>query len=164
MKYMTRAMARKATLENVQIRKSTNSDYTYDLNDAFLQNIYNKSDQHTSRVCLPEQQDIDLNAPLTQDKDIIEPIVHVSNKQDLSTKTLILEQQRDSTLSSLFQNMVLEDEISSVPCCYYKKNGVLMRKWRQPDVPSEAEWAVKHQDVLPKSYHNGALSLSLYGS
>ena len=153
-------MAQKAILENAQVGKTTNSDYIYDLNDTFLSSMYKESDQETSRVCLPEEQDIDQNAPLTQDKDLIEPNVHVSNKQDLSTKTLILEQQKDSTLSSLFQNMVSEDEISSVPCCYYKKNGVLMRKWRPPDVPSDAEWAVKHQVVLPKSYRNGVLSMA----
>ena len=157
---VTRAMAQKANIDNAQVGKNTNSDYTYDLNDTFLSSMYNESDQQASRVCLPEKQDIAQNAPLTQDKDLIEPNVHVSNKQDLSTKTLILEQQKDSTLSPLFQNMVSEDEISSVPCCYYKKNGVLMRKWRPPDVPSDAEWAVKHQVVLPKSYRNGVLSMA----
>ena len=156
---VTGAMAQKANVENAQVGKSTNSDYTYDFNDTFLSSMYNESDQQTSKVCLPEKQDIQ-NAPLTQEKDLIEPSIHVSNKQDLSTKTLILEQQKDSTLSSLFQNMVSEDEISSVPCCYYKKNGVLMRKWRPPDVPSDAEWAVKHQVVLPKSYRNGVLSMA----
>ena len=157
---VTRAMAQKATLENAQVGKSTNSDYTYDLNDTFLSSMYNESDQQTSRVCLSDGQDNDQNAPLTQDKDLIEPSIYASNKQDLSTKTLILEQQKDSRLSSLFQNTVSEDEISSVPCCYYKKNGVLMRKWRPPDVPSDAEWAVKHQVVLPKSYRNGVLSMA----
>ena len=153
---VTRAMAQKATLENAQVGKTTNSDYIYDLDDTFIPNMFNESDQHTSRVCLPEEQDIDQNASLNQDKDLIESSIHVSNKQDLSTKTLIFEQQKDSTLSSLFQNTVSEDEISSVPCCYYKKNGVLMRKWRPPD----AEWAVKHQVVLQKSCRNGVLSMA----
>ena len=35
-----------------------------------------------------------------------------------------------------------------------------MRKWRPPDVPSDAEWAVKHQVVLPKLYRNGVLSMA----
>ena len=157
---VTRAIAQRANIENAQVRKSKISDYTFDLNDTFLSDMNNESNQQTSRVCLPEKQDIDQNAALTQDNDLIEPNVHVSNKQDLSTKTLILEQQKDSTLSSLFQNMVSEDEISSVPCCYYKKNSVLMRKWRPPGVPSDAEWAVKLQVVLPKSYHNGVLSMA----
>ena len=93
---VTRAMAQKANIENAQVGKSTNSGYTYDLSDTFLSSMYNESDQQTSRVCLPEKQDIDQNARLTQDKDLIEPNDQVSNKQDLSTKTLILEQQKDS--------------------------------------------------------------------
>ena len=95
---VTRAMAQKANLENAQVGKTTNSDLIYDLNDTFLSSIYKESDQQPSRVCLPEEQDINQNAPLTQDKDLIEPSIHVSNKQDLSTKTLILEQQKDCTL------------------------------------------------------------------
>ena len=114
---VTRAMAQKATLENAQVGKNTNSDYTYDLNDTFLPSMYNESDQQTSRVCLPEKQDIDQNAPLTQDKDLIEPNVPVSNKQDLLTRTLILEQQNYSTLSSLFQNMMSEEEILQKEWC-----------------------------------------------
>lgn len=34
---------------------------------------------------------------------------------------------------------------------FYKKNGVLMRKWRPPDVSVEDEWAVKHRIVVPKT-------------
>ena len=83
--------------------------------------MYHESDRQTSWVCLPEEQDIYQNAPLTQDRDLIEPSVHVSNKLDFSTKTLILEQQKDSTVSSLYEIIMSEDEISSVRCCYYKK-------------------------------------------
>ena len=77
---VTKAMAQKATLENAQVGKTTNSDYIYYLDDTFIPSMFNESDQHTSRVCLPEEQDIDQNAPLTQDKDLIEPSIHVSNK------------------------------------------------------------------------------------
>ena len=64
---VTKAMAQKATLENAQVGKTTNSDYIYYLDDTFIPSMFNESDQHTSRVCLPEEQDIDRNAPLTQD-------------------------------------------------------------------------------------------------
>ena len=36
---VTRAMAQKATLENAQVGKTTNSDYIYDLNDTFLSSM-----------------------------------------------------------------------------------------------------------------------------
>ena len=87
-------MAQKAILENAQVGKTTNSDYIYDLNDTFLSSMYKESDQKTSRVCLPEKQDFDQNAPLIQDKDLIESSIHVSNKQDLSTKTLLTVPRR----------------------------------------------------------------------
>ena len=65
---VTRAFARKATVENVQVGKSTNFDYKYEINDTFLPSMYDESDQQTSIVCLPEKQDIGQKAPLPQDK------------------------------------------------------------------------------------------------
>ena len=44
--------------------------------------------------------------------------------------------------------------------CYYLKNGVLIRKFRPPDVPADADWAIQHQIVLPKSYRNEVLSIA----
>ena len=75
---------------------------------------------------------------------------HVSNKQDFSTKTLILEQQKYSTVSSLYENIMPVDDISSVPYAITK---------RPPDT-ADAEWNVKHQVVLPKSYCNTVLSMA----
>lgn len=41
-----------------------------------------------------------------------------------------------------------------------QKNGVLMRKWRPPDVPADDEWAVKCQIVVPKVYRPEILSMA----
>ena len=111
----------KSHLENAQVENGHNSDYLYNLDGTFSPSMYHEIDLQTFWVCLHEEQVIYQNAPLTQDKFLIEPSVHVSNKQDFSTKTLILEQQKGSTVSSLYENIMSEDEISSVPCCYYKK-------------------------------------------
>ena len=35
-----------------------------------------------------------------------------------------------------------------------------MKKWRTHYVPADAEWAVYHQVVLPKSYRNEMLNLA----
>ena len=35
-----------------------------------------------------------------------------------------------------------------------------MRKFRPPDVPADADWAIQHQIVLPKSYRNEVLSIA----
>ena len=96
---------KKPPSKNAKEGKTQNLDYVYYLNDTFLPSMNNESDQQTYRVYLPEQQDIDQN----QDKGLNEWRFHGLNKQDFSTKTLILEQQKDSTLSSFFQKVVLED-------------------------------------------------------
>ena len=44
--------------------------------------------------------------------------------------------------------------------CFYKRNGVLMRKWRPLDAPADEEWKVKHQSVVPKVYRNEVSSIA----
>ena len=78
----------------------------------------------------------------------------------LSRLQLILEQQSDPELSPLFQRAVSEQEASQVPVCYFTKHGILMRKWRPPDVPADDEWTVNYQIVVPKSYRHEILSLA----
>ena len=40
------------------------------------------------------------------------------------------------------------------------KDGVLMRKYRSPDIPAEDEWKLYHQIVVPKLFRNHVLSLA----
>ena len=85
----------------------------------------------------------------------------LSEKADkMSTSQLIAEQHKDTELASLFAGVVNENEVSQNPVCRFTKNGVLMRKWRPPDVSMEDEWAVKHQIVVLKSYRQEILSLA----
>jgi len=63
---------------------------------------------------------------------------------------LIHEQQCDTALSQLAKKDVSEQEITKHAHCYYSKSGVLMRKWRPPDVPTTEEWEVVNKIVLPK--------------
>ena len=75
----------------------------------------------------------------------------MSDEADKMSKSqLIAEQHKGPELSSLFANVVDENEVSQNPVCL-TKNGVLMRKWRPPDIPAEDKWAVKQQIVVPKS-------------
>ena len=53
---------------------------------------------------------------------------------------------------SPFNKALSEDEIFTVPVGYDFRNGVLIRKWRPADVPADADWTVKHQIALPKSF------------
>ena len=78
----------------------------------------------------------------------------------MSTSQLIAEQHKDTELARLFARVVDESEVSQNPVCLFTKNGVLMRKWRPPDVSVEDEWAVKHQIVVPKCYRQEILSMA----
>ena len=44
--------------------------------------------------------------------------------------------------------------------CYFIKNGVLMRKWRPPDVSTDDEWAFRFRIIVPTSYRHEILSLA----
>ena len=77
-----------------------------------------------------------------------------------SRSHLIAEQHRDPEISPLFQRAVNENEVSQNPVCFFTKNGVLMRKWRPPDVSADDEWAVKYQIVVPKVYRPEILSMA----
>ena len=48
----------------------------------------------------------------------------------LSRQELIKEQNEDAEIGNLYQHALDEADISTVPRCYFLKEGVLMRKWR----------------------------------
>ena len=71
---------------------------------------------------------------------------------------LIAEQHEDSEVPLIFSRSVSETQVSHNPSCYFTKNGVLMRMWRPPDVPTEEEWALHYQMIVPKTYRPDVLS------
>ena len=75
-------------------------------------------------------------------------------------KQLQIEQEKDPELRALFTQAVSSEEADTMPGCYFIKNGVLMRKWRPPEVSANEEWRVLHQVVVPSSYRNEILSLA----
>ena len=70
----------------------------------------------------------------------------------LSHDKLVIEQENHPTLSKLGQRALPQQEAKQIPVCFYKQNGVLMRKWRPPDAPVDEEWTVVHQIIVPKVY------------
>ena len=38
------------------------------------------------------------------------------------------------------------------PFVFISQDGVLMRKWRAPDVPASDQWLVREQIVVPQGY------------
>ena len=80
--------------------------------------------------------------------------------QIFSRENLIAQQKKDSETYSLLNKALCEDEIFTAPVGYYFRNGILMRNWRLADVPADADWSVKHQIVLPKSFRTEGLYLA----
>lgn len=52
-----------------------------------------------------------------------------------------------------------EQEAEGEAVCYYLKDGLLMRKYRRPDVPNEP-WEVYHQVVIPGKYKKHVIRLA----
>ena len=84
--------------------------------------------------------------------------------EKMSTSQLITEQHGDLEVSPIFSRSVSESEVSQNPTCYFTKNGVLMKTWRPPHVPTEEEWAVQYQLIVPKTYRPDDLTLATWVS
>ena len=85
----------------------------------------------------------------------------VKEDHDIRSRSqLSKEQHKDPEISPLFQKEVSETDLAHDPVCFYIKNEILMRKWRSPEVPADDEVAVNHQNVVPKIYRLGILSLA----
>lgn len=158
---VTRAMAKKAKAEEEDVQSGTlthhdrvschdsvngsNKSYCFDdLSDTFLNSVF----------------DQDLGS--SQNSDSLESKKSLQDVDDISLtrKQLIKEQISDPELSGLRDKALPDDEIAKVPVGYYLKDGVLMRKWRPPDIPANEDWAVINQVVVPKVYRNEILSMA----
>ena len=138
---VTRAMAKKASENNL--------DSSVDLADTIIGQSFHQEVNTGLTPCLPETQTDSISSDQT-----------LKGHDTLSRSQLIKEQYSDPEISTLFQRALPDSEISHVPVCYYIKNGILMRKWRPPDVPADDEWTVNHQIVVPKSYRQEILNLA----
>ena len=78
----------------------------------------------------------------------------------LTRDQLIKDQQADQDLSIIAQRAGSEQEARDYPVCYFMKNGVLMRKWRPPHVPSTQEWEITYQIVVPKNCREEVIKLA----
>ncbi|KAL5004649.1 hypothetical protein ScPMuIL_018105, partial [Solemya velum] len=65
------------------------------------------------------------------------------------------QQEKDPEISLLCNRALSEEEAEKVPVCYFRRSGVLMRKWRPPDVSPEEDWKVVNQIVI-KQYKSSA--------
>ena len=73
---------------------------------------------------------------------------------------LIKAQKSDTDLVELCNKALSVEEADKVPVCYFVKDGVLMRKYRPPNIPATDEWKVYRQIVVPTKYRSEILELA----
>ena len=88
------------------------------------------------------------------------PIQNEEIKMPTSTGQLIQAKTTDPELLLLRQDSLCVEEAAKVPTYFYERSGVLMRKWRPSRAPSEEEWQVTHQIVMPKCFRKDVLYLA----
>ena len=141
-------MAKKAMLTEIQ------SDV--DATDSFIgQSFTNEITKYLSHN-LPEHQTDSNDSKSVSDhfpSSLVEEDHDIGSRSQLSKET-----QKELEILSLFQKAVSEVDLAQDPICFYIKNGILMRKWRSPEVPADDELAVNHQIVMPKIRHIGLIS------
>ena len=148
---VTRAMAKKAML--------TENQSDVDLADSFIgQSFKNEITKYLSHHLFEHQTDSN-DCTSVSDHFVLSL---VEEDHDIRSRSqLSKEQHKDPEISPLFQKAVSETDLAQDPICFYIKNGILVRKWRSPEIPADDEWAVNHQIVVPKIYRSEILSLAL---
>ena len=78
----------------------------------------------------------------------------------LTCSQLIQDQQADPELVIPSQEAITEEEAQDNPVCYFKRDGVLIRKWRPPSAPAIDDWKVVYQIVVLRNCHRDVLELA----
>ena len=147
---VTRAMAKKAMLTENQ----SDVDLTDSLIDQSFKNKIIKSLSHN----LPEHQTDSNDSTLISDHF---PLSLVGEEHDIRSRSqLSKDQHKKPEISPLFQKAASETDLVRDPICFYIRNGILMRKWRSPEVPADDERAVNHHIVVLKIYRSEIFSLA----
>ena len=126
------------------------TDVDISLSDSFMARLPDSADS----------VDDEIDTKSLESEDVVLNELGVYSDIFLSRDQLISEQGKDKGLAGLIQRAFGEEEARTLPVCFFMKSGVLMRKWRPPDVPSDNEWKVLYQIVVPTSYRSHILSLA----
>ena len=146
---VTRAMA----------KKTKQNDGDIDLTDTFLGQSFKHEITNSLSSSLSDKQTELRNKSESSHYSAI--LNDQGQGHDLVSRSqLCKEQHNDHEILPLLERALDEKEIDRVPVCFYVKNGILMRKWRPPDVSAEDEWTVNHQIVVPRVYRPEILNLA----
>ena len=126
--------------------KSVDTDIVSGLEDTFMSKLDSddcqSSDVDSSPVDVSKNGNVDVG------------------EDSLTREKLKAEQKKDPEIVELFKRSLSLNESDQVPVCYYMKDGLLMRKWRPPEVAADDEWAVVHQIVVPKKYRRYVINIA----
>ncbi|KAM7406893.1 hypothetical protein PAMA_002878 [Pampus argenteus] len=157
---ITRAMAGKQ--RQLQIESS---DGEVELSDSFM-----AEDSLSALQSLPSSHPVSLPPALpalpSPDPVSVPPLsphspLEVSGtKLSMSREHLIIEQQRDPTLVSLFAAVGSDDKAGGGSPSYFLKDGVLMRRWVPPRIDSQDDWGIVNQVVVPQRFQPEVLKLA----
>ena len=149
---VTRAMKRKMT-ESMNSEHERNAlEMNNDAEIALDDTIFPKPDENPSMQNETDSLKTNYQAQTCSDS---EP-----RRDSENGRPLVVEQESDPDLKRLYKLVLSSEESEKVPICYFKKDGILMRKWRPPDASVEDDWRVVHQIVVPRSYRHEILSLA----
>ena len=82
------------------------------------------------------------------------------NSDVISREKLIGEQEKYPELLLLSQKALSSEEEEKTPVCYFKQDGMLMRKWIPPDALLQEDWKVVHQIVIPSVYRKEVIGVA----
>ena len=146
---VTRAMAKKAK----------QNDGDIDLTDTFLGQSFKHEITNSLSSSLSDKQTELHNKSESSHYSAI--LNDQGQGHDLVSRSQLCKgQHNDPEILPLLERALDEKEIDQVPVCFYVKNGILMRKWRPPDVSAEDECTVNHQIVVPRVYRPEILNLA----
>ena len=134
---VTRAMSKR--------QNKVQSDSNIDLGDTFMGHLDELDDMVGQNA----------NKVVTQEKP-----EEIQDQKVLNRQHLITEQGKDPELVELAEKALDQDEAEKVPSCLYFQSGILMRKWRPPDVTADDDMYVVNQIVVPKLYRNEILQMA----
>ena len=83
-----------------------------------------------------------------------------SEMPKISRQSLVELQGKDPELVHLAESVVPQDEDLNEPVKFYRRDGILMRRWRPPDATSDEDFRDVHQIVIPKLYRKEIVSLA----
>ena len=140
---ITRAMSKRTDAQG--------TDHFEDLQDTFLADLHSgpikQCDSNVTKSLSPTMGSEEKSHRLNKNARI-----------PVSREKLVKSQMEDKTLTSLFTSACPSNDLVSQPPGYFFREGVLMRKWRPPNVPDD--WQVVSQIVVLTGYRGEILSLA----